>query len=208
MKGRLCLKRQKEERERLRRFAVHAALLRAGGRTQRDRTLSARRAGVGGTLAALPFAAAAAALYLLFAPCVRLVTGSLLAEPFFAAAALIALLPAHEGVHALAAAAVHGTFSGIRVRFFAPPQCCCARASRRAQYAFTALAPFVLLGCGLSAAGIAAGFVSLLVCGAFGCLIAGADLLVAVRALAAGRGALLLDHPVRCGFFAFLCSGG
>ena len=49
--------------------------------------------------------------------------------------------------------------------------------------------------------GIAAASLPLTLYGAFNLLNAGADVLVSLRALAA-RG-LLLDHPSRCGFYAF-----
>ena len=175
----------------------------AAGRAQKDCTLSAKRAGLFGTLCALPFAAAAAVLYVFFAPRVLLATGSLFFEPLLLAAALLALVPLHEGVHALASAAVHRSFYGIRLRVLGTPQCVCLRFANRAQYAVAALAPFVLLGLAPAAAGIATGCLPALVCGAFGCIAAGADLLVAFLALRTGKGAVLLDHPARCGFAAF-----
>ena len=157
----------------------------AAGRVQKDCTLSAKRAGLFGTL------------------CVLLATGSLFFEPLLLAAALLALVPLHEGVHALASAAVHRSFYGIRLRVLGTPQCVCLRFANRAQYAVAALAPFVLLGLAPAAAGIATGCLPALVCGAFGCIAAGADLLVAFLALRAGKGAVLLDHPARCGFAVF-----
>lgn len=175
----------------------------AAGRVQKDCTLSAKRAGLFGTLCTLPFAAAAAVLYVFFAPRVLLATGSLFFEPLLLAAALLALVPLHEGVHALASAAVHRSFYGIRLRVLGTPQCVCLRFANRAQYAVAALAPFVLLGLAPAAAGIATGCLPALVCGAFGCIAAGADLLVAFLALRAGKGAVLLDHPARCGFAVF-----
>lgn len=125
----------------------------AAGRVQKDCTLSAKRAGLFGTLCALPFAAAAAVLYVFFAPRVLLATGSLFFEPLLLAAALLALVPLHEGVHALASAAVHRSFYGIRLRVLGTPQCVCLRFANRAQYAVTALAPFVLLGLAPAAGG-------------------------------------------------------
>ncbi len=200
-----CAARRNEREARaLRRFLRYAALLRAAGREQKDCTVPPRRAGVCGVLASLPFAAAAVLLYCFFSPRLLFLTGSLVWEPLVAAAALIAVVPLHEGVHALAWAAVHGTFSGIRLRVCGAPQCFCARASGRAAYAFAALAPFAVCGAALSAAGIATGCLAALAAGAFGCIAAGADLLTAFRALGAGRGALLLDHPARCGFYAFV----
>lgn len=207
MKGRHAARRAAREERLCAEFARLREELCVAGRRERDCTLSARAAGGFGTLAALPFAAAAVLLFCFFAPHLLFLTGNLFFELILLAAGLLCMVPLHECVHALASAAVHGSFAGLSVRVFGAPQCVCLRPATRAQYACGAVSPFVLLGLAPAAAGIAAGSLFALVCGAFGIFAAGADLLVFCRALGAGRGAVLVDHPARCGFFAFLPVG-
>ena len=92
---------------------------------------------------------------------------------------------------------------GIRfgvMREFLTPYCACEAPMHSAAYVCGTLAPFVFLGLGLSAAGIAAGYWALLCAGVINIFCAGADILVSVRALGGG---VLLDHPERCGFYRF-----
>lgn len=202
-------RRQKEQRRReaqqarLTAFEGRCAALRAQGRTQADCTFGALAANVFGMLAALPFAGAAVAAYFLCAPAFRALF-SVFAWDFFALAGMLLVsLPVHEGLHGLFWAAANRSFRGIRfgvMREFLTPYCACEAPMHSAAYVCGTLAPFVFLGLGLSAAGIAAGYWALLCAGVFNIFCAGADILVSARALGGG---VLLDHPERCGFYRF-----
>lgn len=195
-------RRARERAERLSRFESECEALRAQGYALRDRTLPPRRAGALGILAAAPFALAVFVGGLFLPDKLFLLTGNLFADAALFVVLLFASIPAHEGLHALGWAAVCGTFRGIRFGMAeGSPYCACGRPLPRGRYLFGALLPLVLLGLGLSTAGLCLRAVPLFTLGAFNILCAGGDILVAARA-AASPG-LLLDHPEQCGFYQF-----
>ena len=185
-------------------FAGQCRALAAAGYAAADKTVSFGKANGLGALCALPFVAAvAAALFFLPRP-VFAAFGVFWADVLLYLAAAVLSVPAHEGLHALARAAANGSFGGITFGVaHGTPYCACARPTGRFRYAAGALAPFAVLGLGLSVAGLCLGHVPLALLGAFNLYCAGADVLVAARALFS-RAALVLDHPVLCGFYAFV----
>lgn len=196
-----------ERRERLRlerfaRFERECETFRARNFSVRDKTLSPRRAGVLGFFCALPFAAAVLVGWAFLPYKQFLLTGNILADVLLFLVLLLAGIPAHEGLHALAFAAVQGSFRGIVFGMAeGAPYCACTRPMRRSKYLAGCLAPCVLLGLGCSAAGLGTGFLLFVLTGSFHLLIAGGDILVGVRA--AFSPGILLDHPEKCGFFQF-----
>lgn len=206
----LCEKRREaaaaKEAERIARFEARCAALRAQGYEQTDRTLKILSANIWGFLVALPFAAAAIALYVLFADKKFLLTGNIAGELALLFLCMAASVPAHEGLHALFWAAVNRSFAGIRFGFIPAaltPYCTCEREMGRVGYLSGCLAPFALLGVGLCLGGILSGYLFFLIGGVFNILAAGGDLLVSLRTFACGRGCVFLDHPTACGFFSF-----
>lgn len=196
---------QAEGTERLRRFSQSVEELREKGYEAKDATFGIVAANVYGLLAALPFAAAAIALFVLFAPSVRGIFPFLFGDLFLLAGLALASIPVHEGLHALAWGAVNRSFDGIRfgvMKEVFTPYCACEVPMQRGKYVTGAAAPFVLLGIGFSAAGICTGYWVLLAAGVFNVFCAGADILVCFKALS-HRAERLLDHPQKCGFFAF-----
>lgn len=193
--------REKARAGRLEAFESACAELRAGGLEERDRTYSVSAAGRSALLAVLPLWAAAIVLFV-FVSSVK--SPSLLGVVWFFLAAF-AGIPLHEFLHAAVWAAANGTFSCVRLGMEGlTPYCACSRPMRRAKYLAGCLAPFFVLGVGLTAAGVASGMIWLFAAGLFHVFAAGGDLTVALRALCAGRGAILLDHPVLCGFYAYV----
>ena len=202
MGGEVRARRERAEAERLARFEERCALLEAEGMRGQDRTFSQRASALLGFLCALPFAAGVAVAFFFRGGKSWLLTGNLFADLALYVAVFLASIPVHECLHALGWAAAKGSFAGLRICLAGgAPYCACAQPLGRWRYLAGTLAPFFVLGAGLSAAGIAAASLPLTLYGAFNLLNAGADVLVSLRALAA-RG-LLLDHPSRCGFYAF-----
>lgn len=195
-------RRRKVREDRLARFEASCKALNGQGYVCRDCTLPPRRAGMFGILAAAPFALAVFIGGLFLPGKIFLMTGN-----FFADAALFVLLlfvsiPAHEGLHAVGWAAVRGTFRGIRFGMAeGAPYCACEEPLPRGRYLFGALLPLLLLGLGLSIAGLCLRTVPLFVLGAFNIACAGGDIIVSVRAVLSPG--ILLDHPERCGFYRF-----
>ena len=191
--------------ERARKFAAFeekCAALQAAGYAMRDKTVSIGRANWLGLLSALPFAAAGLVAAFLIPHNYALV-GFFWADLALFFAALFVSIPVHEGLHALFWAAANGTFRGLSFGIAqATPYCACETVMSRGKYLLGSLAPFLLLGGGLSAAGLCLSNVTLAAVGAYNVMCAGGDLLVAYRALFC-RAEKLLDHPVRCGFYAF-----
>lgn len=195
-------RRERAEAERLARFAEQCALLEAQGMRGQDKTFSQRASALLGFLCALPFAAGAVVAFSFRGGKSWLLTGNLFADLALYILVFLASIPVHECLHALGWAAAKGSFAGLRICLSGgTPYCACAQPLGRWRYLAGTLAPFLVLGAGLSAAGIAAASLPLTLYGAFNLLNAGADVLVSLRALAS-RG-LLLDHPSRCGFCAF-----
>ena len=196
---------ERAEKERLARFESRCAALRSRGFTQKNCTISLLSANVWGTAVILPFAAAAVLLFLFFTP-PRAMFPSFVAADFFLLAVLLAAsIPVHECLHALCWAAANRSFAGIRLgilRVSAAPYCSCEAVMGRAAYLCGTLAPFLLLGVGISVAAVLTGYVALLVLGVFNLFAAGADALVAAKLLTEGGG-IFLDHPVSCGFYRF-----
>lgn len=184
-------------------FEAQCTALLAEGRTVRDRTFSIRRANGLGLLCGLA-AAAAVLIGAWFLPRHHFaVTGSVIADLLLFFAAVFVSVPVHEGLHALGWAAAGGTFRGLSFGMAGgTPYCACVRPMGRGRYLLGSLAPAAVLGAGLSAAGLCLMHVPLAGLGAVNFALAGADLLVAARALFC-RADLLLDHPERCGFYAF-----
>ena len=135
-----------------------------------------------------------------------LMTGNIFADAALFILLLFASIPAHEGLHALGWAAVRGTFRGLRFGMAeGAPYCACEEPLPRGKYLFGALLPLLLLGLGLSAAGLCLRTMPLFTLGAFNIACAGGDILVSARALASPG--VLLDHPERCGFYRFRKAG-
>lgn len=195
-------RRRKAGEERLSRFEAACAALRGQGYESADKTLPPRRAGALGILAAAPFALAVFVGGLFLPDKVFLMTGNIFADAALFILLLFASIPAHEGLHALGWAAVRGTFRGLRFGMAeGAPYCACEEPLPRGRYLFGALLPLLLLGLGLSIAGLCLRTVPLFTLGAFNIACAGGDILVSARALASPG--LLLDHPERCGFYRF-----
>ena len=195
-------RRKKAEKERLSRFEATCEALRGRGYESADKTLSPRKAGTLGVLAAAPVALAVFIGGLFLPDKVFLMTGNIFADAALFIVLLFASIPAHEGLHALGWAAARGTFRGLRFGMAeGAPYCACAEPLPRGRYLFGTLLPFVLLGVGLSIAGLCLRMVPLFTLGAFNIACAGGDILVSARALVSPG--LLLDHPERCGFYRF-----
>ena len=191
--------RAAREEERLAAFAERCARL--GEYT--DCTFGARAATAFGGLCALPFAAASVVLYLFCAPRHAFLFAVFAWDFFLLGGAIMLSTLLHECLHALGWAAANGSFRGIRMGIAARggiPYCACGAPMRAPRYLLGSLAPFVLLGAGLSVAAILTGYWALAALAAVNILMSGADLLVSARALAGGT---LLDHPFRCGFYRF-----
>lgn len=202
--GRREKKRAREE-ARFARFEAYRAELIAQGFAEKDCTVSILRANLLGLACALPFLAAAIVGAVLLPDKVLMCTGSLFSELFLLAAVFLVSLPAHEGLHALGWAAVRGSFRGIRFGVLGrslSPYCAVEAPFTRGRYLVGSLAPFAVLGVGLCAAGLGTGLVPLVVYGAYNIACAGGDLLVALKVLCS-RAERVLDHPVRCGFYAY-----
>ncbi len=194
--------RAEKESARLRAFGAQCAALEGAGYAVRDKTLSVGRAGVLGFLASLPFAAAAVAVFFLREHRFLLI-GVFWADGLLFSAALFLSVPLHEGLHALIWAAVKGSFCGLSFGVAGGcPYCACGVPLRRGKYLAGVLAPFVLLGAAFCAWGLIAGVFIPLALGVFNIVCAGGDILIAAKAVFC-RAKLLLDHPSRCGFFAF-----
>ena len=194
--------REAARKERAENFARQSEQLCAQGFAACDKTLSVRSAQRLGFLCSVPFAAAAIVGFVFVPNKVFLLTGNFFADIALFFFLVAASIPVHEGLHALGWAAANGSFRGLRFGVAeGSPYCACTRPMRRWKYLAGLLAPFVLLGAGLSAAGLGARSLLLLAGGVFNIVCAGGDLLVAFRAF--GSRGLLLDHPERCGFVLF-----
>lgn len=190
------------KQERRSRFARTRAALCEEGYVCIDKTLAVRRASILGALVSLPLFLAVVIGGLFLPEKSFLLTGNIFSDAALFVLLLFASIPAHEGLHALGWAAAGGSFRGLSFGFAeGAPYCACERPLARGKYLCGVLLPFVLLGIGLSAAGLCARMVPLFVLGAFNVACAGGDMIVAARA--AVSPGLLLDHPDRCGFYRF-----
>lgn len=193
------------EAERMRKFGESVDSLKSRGFTAADRTIGIKAANVFGLLTALPFAAAAVLLFVVFAPAVRNIFPQLFCDIFLLAGLGLVSIPVHEALHGLFWGIANGTFRGIRfgvMRELWTPYCACEMPMKRGKYILGTAAPFVLLGIGFSAAGIMTGFWLLTGLGAYNIVCAGADIMICFKVLFS-RAEIVLDHPHKCGFFGF-----
>lgn len=189
--------------EKIAAFEKNCAALREEGYEQLDRTVSIARANWLGFLCGVPLAAALFAAMWLLPHRSYSLTGVFWADLPLFFALLAVSIPVHECLHAIFWAAGNGSFRGISFGVScATPYCSCAVPMDRGRYVVGTLAPLFLLG-------VLPGVLALCFCnmfaaiiGVFGILSAGGDILIACRALFS-RAKKLLDHPERCGFFAF-----
>ena len=197
-------KKAADERLRTKRFEEQRAALRASGAEEKDVTFGMAAANLLGFLCALPFCAAAVVLYVFCAEV------TVLPLPAFASvllflAALILCVFVHEGLHYLTWGIANRSFQGLHIRFSrTAAYCSCEIPMKKEKYLCGTAAPFLFLGVGICCAGILTGepyFFLLGVCNMIG---AGGDLLLLFRGIFVRRDAVLLDHPVRCGFVCFL----
>ena len=204
-------KRYRAEKARLREIAAQERFekacreLKGQGFVQKDCTLKARSALWLGLAAAAIVSAAALLLYALVAQKKWSLTGALWLDCACMAAVFVLSIPLHEGLHALGWGVLSGTFDGLRFgynRELLTVYCACERKMRRVPYFLGTLLPFLLLGAAPCAAAAASGSVWLLIGGIYNIFCAGADLCVAAKAVFCG-GTWVLDHPSRCGFYAF-----
>lgn len=124
--------------------------------------------------------------------------------------AYIALIPIHEALHGLTWAALAPQhFRAIEfgfIREYLTPYCTSTAPMRRAGYLAGVFAPFLVLGVGLSVAGIVLANGVVLALGATMTFGAGGDLLVAAKLLKHGKTCaeqLCVDHPSQCGLVVF-----
>lgn len=185
-------------------YAAQGEKLRERGYSGQEHIISIVRANVMALVTAGPFALVAAAVYFVCNRAVQFdftVSGSLL---FLAL--LIVSIVVHE--------ALHGLFwsffcpQGLKsVRFGVmweslTPYCHCTEPLNMAGYLTGALAPFFILGWGISIAGIISGSVMLIALGATNLLAAGGDTTMAIMVVRS-KGQVFLDHPDQCGFIAY-----
>ena len=189
--------------ERLRRFELCGEQFKAQGYAVRDCTFAIGRGTAVMLLTALPFAVVAVILYI-FLTDAYLVLWS---EWLIFIVAVIVGIPMHELLHALGWAAVNRSFKGIRLGFqrnTLTPYCACSIPMNRMKYVFGVLLPFGVLGLLSSVFSIIFAKFWLLLFALCNIFMAGGDTAVTFKALFyAPKGALLLDHPERAGFFAF-----
>lgn len=204
-------KKERTERERaaeaarMRKFGESVETLKSRGYAAADRTIGTKAANVFGVLTALPFAAAAVLLFALFAPASRNIFPLLFCDIFLLAGVGLVSIPVHEALHGLFWGIANGTFRGIRfgvMRELWTPYCACEIPMTRGKYILGTAAPFVFLGLGFSAAGILTGIWLLTGLGVCNIVCAGADILICFQVLFS-RAEIVLDHPQKCGFFAF-----
>lgn len=195
--------RAEKQAQRLAAFEQNCAALCGAGYAMRDKTVSVRRANWLGFLCGVPLAAAFfAAMWLL--PYRRFaLTGVFLADlPLFFILFAVSI-PVHECLHALFWAAANRSFSGISFGVSnATPYCACGCPMGRGAYLFGTLAPLVFLGVLPCVLGLCFCNMFAALFGVCGILCAGGDILILCRAVFC-RAVKLLDHPERCGFFAF-----
>lgn len=199
--------RKQTEKERAEVFAKHCAALEAQGFEPRDRSMSMSAANICGTLAALPFIAAAVLAFVFGGQSVRNAVSLSADVAVFAAMTVVSII-VHECLHALFWAVFNG--GRVRLGFSArtfTPYCVSLKPMGKAAYFIGIIAPFVFLGVGFFVAACLTGYWILCAAGAANILMAGADLLVAAR-LVFSRGKYFVDHPSRCGFVSFSGTAG
>ena len=207
--------KQKEKKERklteaeLRRKARFEALvadMEGQGWTVHDLTIGAVKANILAFLVMFPFALAVAIWYLM-------VNGSLnepsLTDMLLLLVLLIALLVAHEGIHALvwglcAPSGFHSIEFGV-VWATLSPYCTCAEPMKKGQYLLGSAMPTLVLGFGLGVVAIYTGTAFLLYLSVLLILGGGGDFCIILKLLAyRPRGeAVYCDHPYEVGLVAF-----
>lgn len=189
-------------KERAEIFAEQCAALEAQGFVPRDRSMSMSAANICGTLAALPFIAAAVLAFVFGGQSVRNAVSLSADVAVFAAVTVVSII-VHECLHALFWAAGSGgaVKLGFDRRTFTP-YCAALKPMGKARYLIGIIAPFVFLGGGFSVAACLTGLWMLCAAGAANVLMAGADILVAAR-IVFSRGKYFVDHPSRCGFIVY-----
>lgn len=189
-------------KERAEIFAEQCAALEAQGFVPHDRSMSMSAANICGTLAALPFIAAAVLAFVFGGQSVRNAVSLSADVAVFAAVTVVSII-VHECLHALFWAVFNGgrVRLGFSVRTFTP-YCVSLKPMGKAAYFIGIIAPFVFLGGGFSVAACLTGLWMLCAAGAANVLMAGADILVAAR-IVFSRGKYFVDHPSRCGFIVY-----
>ena len=197
-------KKAADERLRTKRFEEQGAALRASGAEEKDATFGMAAANFLGFLCSLPFCAAAVLLYVFCAEVTVLPLPALVSILLFLAAWILCVF-VHEGLHYLAWGIVNRSFKGLHIRFsWTAAYCSCEIPMRKGKYLCGTAAPFLFLGVGICCAGILTGELFFFLLGVFNMIGAGGDLLLLFRGIFVRRDAVLLDHPVRCGFVCFL----
>lgn len=195
--------RELKKTERQLRFERDRTSLRENGYTERDCTFGMGQANLAMFFTILPVSAILIVLYIWLVRSVKIS----FAEWIVLAVGIIVSVPVHEFLHAIAWGMVNGGFCNVRLGFDCKtftPYCACTAPMSRAKYLFGVLLPYIVLGIIPAVVCLVFAKLWLLLFSLCNIFMAGGDTAVAYFVVRrAGRGAILLDHPERTGFFAF-----
>jgi hypothetical protein len=119
---------------------------------------------------------------------------------------LLISIPIHELLHGIGwSCFCENGWKSIRFGMmwkYLTPYCHCKEALNVPAYLFGGLFPLVVLGFGSYIVAIIGGNIGVLLFSLFNVLAAGGDITIALM-LRKHRGAVIIDHPIDCGFVAF-----
>lgn len=198
------LKKQEEEKARMANYEARSKELLAQGYSCSVGTISVLKTNVMAIVTAGPFALLVFFLYFLVWGSMAWNVGLLHILVFFLG--MVVSIPVHEFIHGFTwHLFCKNSWQSIHFGVMwdtLTPYCHCKEPLTFKGYVLGGIMPFLVLGLGISALGIALKLPLLLSWGIFNILAAGGDTTICLM-LRSHRHSLLLDHPKDCGFVAF-----